>query len=191
MSEAVVYWLFDETCICPRLHGYVGISARFLKRLKDHRDKPPFQHAILLRGAEAECFALEQQLRPHHRIGWNRSKGGPNQGRTLGYRHSEASRANVSAALKGRNITWRDKLATASTGQVHSEASRRKHSASIKGVPKSAAHRAAMSAAAKRRYSRDGERQKTSAVVKAALAQKRRLTSLAAEGGTGNARLIQ
>ena len=171
--RTVVYWLFDETCICPRLHGYVGISARFMKRLKEHRRPgkfPPFQYAILLSGADDECFALEQQLRPGHNIGWNRSRGGPNQGRTLDYAHTDETRAKVSAALKGREIRWCDKLSAASMGHVHGDAARAAMSAASKGKPKSAAHRAAMSEAAKRRYVRAGEREKTATAVRAALA---------------------
>ncbi|HEV8503715.1 MAG TPA: hypothetical protein VGR63_19240 [Casimicrobiaceae bacterium] len=51
---------------------------------------------------------------------------------------------------------------------VRSEASKAKQSASVKGVPKSPEHRAAISAAAKARYAREGEREKTAAAVKAA-----------------------
>jgi len=173
MSETVVYWLFDNHCVCPRLHGYVGISARFINRLKEHRCSwqfPPFKYTILLSGSDEECFALEQELRPQHGIGWNKTKGGPNQGRTLGYTYSDEARAKVSAALKGREITWRDKLSRAQTGKRQSDASRAKHSASTRGVPKSAAHRAAISEATKLRYARAGERQKTAEAVRAAFA---------------------
>jgi hypothetical protein len=166
----VVYWLHDETCVCPRLHGYVGISARMANRLKDHRSSgkfPPFVCSILLRGTDAECFALEQQLRPQHRIGWNRAKGGPNNGRTLGYTHTAASRAKF--GVKGREITWRDKLAKANTGYVRSAASRAKQSASSRGVPKSAAHRAAISMA------KIGSRLSNETKLKISLSQKRRL----------------
>ncbi len=174
MSDCVVYWLFDETCICPRLHGYVGISARFANRLKDHRVPgrfPVFNYAVLLKGSEAECFALEKSLRPDHNIGWNRAKGGPNQGRTLGYKYTEASKAKMSAALTGRQITWGDKLSAAGKGQSRTQAAKDAVSRAHKGKPKSAEQRAKMSEAARLRYQNPIERERMSAAVKAGKAR--------------------
>jgi hypothetical protein len=53
-------------------------------------------------------------------------------------------RANLSNSLKGRSITWADKIAKTLTGHVRTEASRAKQSAKMRGVPKSAEQRAKM-----------------------------------------------
>ena len=173
MSECVVYWLFDALCTDVRKHGYVGISEKWEKRLIQHRGNrsfpKDFDYAILYTGTLKQCYAMEAVLRPDHGIGWNKSKGGPNQGRTFGYKHSVESRANVSAALKGRKITWADKLSEAGKGFIRSEESRAKQSASMTGIKKTKKHRMAISKATKLRYRRPGESEKTSKAVKAGL----------------------
>lgn len=171
-KSCVVYWLQDEKCICPWRHGYIGISARWERRLKEHRWSKrfpkDFKATILFRGTEAECFALEMQYRPGHGIGWNPARGGDNNGRTLGYKHSDQSRENVSKALRGhkKSEEHRRNLAIASTGHIRSAEDRAKQSAAIKGRPKSAAWRKLMSEKAKLRYADPNERIKTSLSVK-------------------------
>jgi len=78
VSMACVYWLFDETCICPRLHGYVGITVNARKRFAEHRRtrKIVFKTAILFEGDREACLSVERELRPDHGIGWNRVRGG-------------------------------------------------------------------------------------------------------------------
>jgi hypothetical protein len=172
MSDCVVYWLHDDSCVCPWRHGYIGISARWENRLKEHRFSKRwpegFQATILWRGTEAECFALEMRFRPDHGIGWNPARGGDNNGRTLGYKHSDASRANVSNALRGhkKSEEWRRKLAAAGTGKTRSAEARAKQSAAIKGRPKPEAWRALMSEKARLRYADPNENLKTSVAVK-------------------------
>lgn|SRR5215831_14636199 len=146
------YWLFNEDCICPRWHGYVGITADLPARLKSHRANKRFpggfRFVVLLESDEAECFALEAQLRPDHGIGWNPARGGPNQGRTLGYKHSAQSRANVSQGLRGHKTADETKQKIAATLKAkafrHSLEARAKMSAARKGKPKSAEWRAAI-----------------------------------------------
>lgn len=107
--RCVVYWLYDERCICPWRHGYIGISVQFDARLQRHRIRagsrksavgipPIFDHKILFVGTLDECLALEEQLRPHRRIGWNRARGGRKP--WLDYRHDTETRAKISAAAK-------------------------------------------------------------------------------------------
>jgi hypothetical protein len=171
----VVYWLHDRNCECPWRHGYIGISARWEKRLKEHRYSKrwpeDFQATILFRGTEEECFALEMQFRPNHGIGWNPARGGNNNGRTLGYKHSDASRANVSKALRGRKKSegWRRKLAAANKGKTRSPESRAKQSAAAKGRSKPEVWRNLMSKKAKLRYTDPNECLKMSLSVKKAL----------------------
>ena len=113
MSECVVYWLFDETCICPRLHGYVGITAYLDARVRAHR-KPKglrwlrikkFKHVVLFRGNRNRCFAMEESLRPDHHIGWNRGRGGDWRGTTLGYPCSTEKKQKLSILNKGKKHT--------------------------------------------------------------------------------------
>jgi hypothetical protein len=172
MPECVVYWLHDDSCVCPWRHGYIGISARWEKRVKEHRwsKRWPdnFQVTILFRGSEAECFNLEMKLRPGHRIGWNPARGGNNNGRTLGYKHSDQSRANVSASLRGKKKSdeHRRKLAIAGTGKTRSATSRVKQGAAMKGRTKSEETRKRMSEAASLRYANPAEREKMSVAVR-------------------------
>jgi hypothetical protein len=98
------------------------------------------------------------QLRPHLNIGWNENPGG---GKTHG--------PKIRLAMKGRTITWGDKIAKTLTGHVRTLESRIKQSASVKGISKSSEWRIKASAAAKTRYSKPGERERTAATVRKAL----------------------
>jgi hypothetical protein len=172
MSKCVLYWLHDDNCVCLWRHGYVGISARWENRLKQHRASKRwpdgFQATVLFRGTEEECFALEIMFRPGHRIGWNPARGGNNNGRTLGFKHSDQARANVSNSLRGlkKSAEWRRKLAIAGTGKTRSVEARAKQSAATKGRPKSKAWRKLMSEKTKLRYADPNEKIKTSLAVK-------------------------
>jgi hypothetical protein len=73
-ATCVVYWLFDDSCICMQRHGYIGISTRYPIRLRSHRRSgrlpDNFKSTILFEGTVIECRALEFQLRPRFNIGW-------------------------------------------------------------------------------------------------------------------------
>lgn len=75
-----VYWLHDETCSDPQLHGYVGVTSRPRKRLKEHRNHRRVpdhsQMSILFEGNRGLCHAIEHVYRPGNDIGWNRAPGG-------------------------------------------------------------------------------------------------------------------
>jgi hypothetical protein len=161
-TSCVVYWLHDDRCICPWRHGYIGISTRHSIRLNRHRrdNRWPanFQTTILFIGTQLECRRLEYALRPHFEIGWNENPGG---GKTHGKK--------IAAALRGRPITWGDKIARTLTGHVRTPASRAKQAASLKGIPKSSEWRTKASAAAKTRYSKPGEKERTAAAVSKAV----------------------
>jgi hypothetical protein len=123
-TECVVYWLFDDKCVCPWKHGYVGITIYPRKRITQHRvdGRLPanFQSLVLFRGSIDECLALEERLRPYPFIGWNRSHGG---GHTqAGFKHSEGSRQQMSEAAKQRppiSDETREKLRIANTGRTN------------------------------------------------------------------------
>jgi hypothetical protein len=78
MPECVVYWLYDDQCVCPWRHGYIGISRRWLNRLKRHRAlrRRSFKWRILFSGTTADCLLIERTLRPTFGIGWNEAPGG-------------------------------------------------------------------------------------------------------------------
>jgi hypothetical protein len=161
-TSCVIYWLHDDRCICPWRHGYIGISTRYVFRLRYHRrDKrwpPNFQATVLFTGSLLECRKLEYRLRPHLGIGWNENPGG---GKTHG--------PKIRLAMKGRTISWGDKIAKTLTGHIRTLESRAKQSASAKGIPKSPEWRIKASAAAKTRYSKPGEKERTAATVRKAL----------------------
>jgi hypothetical protein len=161
---SVVYWLYDEHCICLWKHGYIGVSTNFRNRLKQHRqERNGFKHCILFVGSSQDCYALEAVLRPEPFIGWNVApggEGGHNQPKTLETRQKmrEAAlrryadpieRLKMSNVQKGRKVTWGAKIAASRQGKKASDATRAKMSATRKGrtrAPFTAEHRAKIGA---------------------------------------------
>lgn len=162
MSDTVVYWLFDDHCICLQKHGYVGISGAFMTRLAVHqrnkRFPADFEWSIIFTGSKGECLALERTLRPQSGIGWNRSCGGKpvieftaevrekmgasRRGKPLGAEH----RAKLSAANKGRAPTYGAlgrrrpeaeiaAIAAKNRGKLRSAEAREKMAAAKRGKP--------------------------------------------------------
>lgn len=87
----VVYWLYNEFCTDPMIHGYVGITNNLPRRLGQHRKRKRipdnFQWKILFEGTRDECLQEELRLRPDCFVGWNVVVGGRNSGREFGYKH--------------------------------------------------------------------------------------------------------
>ena len=154
MSECVVYWLHDESCVCPWRHGYIGISARWENREKDHRRSgrwpEGFGATILFRGSREECLATERKFRPISGVGWNLAVGGKPI-----VLLSETSRAHMREAATGRKASKAtlEKMRIASTGRTNrgrigqkkTEEERRKISLAKTGKKKSEEHRRKMS----------------------------------------------
>jgi hypothetical protein len=148
-TPCVIYWLYDETCFDPRQHGYIGYSGTLKARIAAHRKGGPkgsahlphldFKVQILFRGTYTECLIIEEMLRPHTGIGWNRSRGGARS--CLGFKHSPATRKNMSIVAKESGHSKR---------------------------PKSTEWKAAISAATTARYADPSEHAKTIAAVKKA-----------------------
>jgi predicted secreted protein len=146
-----VYWLHDDTCADIERHGYVGACTRLDIRLKAHRHYAgthkgavgvpvsDFKVTIIFTGPIRECRALEARLRPDHDIGWNRYPGG--YASALGHKHTKIFRKRAAVHAAER----------------------------FKGIPKSPEWRAAMSAAAKARYTDPTERERMSKAVKKGL----------------------
>lgn len=119
----VVYWLFNERCVCLWRHGYIGYSQCWPAPLKRHRrNGVPFSNwMILFRGTKRECRDIEWKLRPHSKIGWNCAPGGGHLHR-LGAAISPATKKLLSDINKNRppiSDATRDKMRTASTGKTN------------------------------------------------------------------------
>ena len=91
MTAHCVYWVrhADHTDLLTQ--GYVGVTAYFDRRMKEHNKKTEnryFRHAIqkygwdglvkeqILIADEDYCLDIEAKLRPADKIGWNLVKGG-------------------------------------------------------------------------------------------------------------------
>jgi hypothetical protein len=165
--SCVVYWLYDEQCVCMWKHGYIGVSTNFRSRLKQHRaERRGFKHCVVFEGSSQECYALEAVLRPTAFVGWNAApggEGGPSQPRSLEHRQKirEAAlrryanpdeRKKMSELQKGRKFTpeWCANIAAGKQGTKASDATRAKMSAIRKGrrrAPFTLEHRANIAAA--------------------------------------------
>jgi NUMOD3 motif len=81
-SEWLVYWLFDETCVCYERHGCIGAmkATRLYQRFAQHQNSKRFPkdfgYKIIFRGSRRQALALEARLRPRPYIGWNVGVGG-------------------------------------------------------------------------------------------------------------------
>ena len=154
----VVYWLYDDDCVCLWRHGYIGITKGWKGRLKNHRRKfrnRAFKFKILFEGSVAECRMFEYALRPIRNIGWNTGVGGGKS--RFGVKASESSRQKMREAQLRRPSTsaeTREKLRIASTGRTNcgrigqkkSPEERAKISVSHMGKKQSAEHNAKMGA---------------------------------------------
>ena len=165
LNLAVVYWLFDASCVDPERHGYVGVTADLPNRLKKHRaNERNLEHRILFEGPEHDCFALEALMRPQKAIGWNKASGGrcPPRSAIIRQKMKEAAlrryadpdeRRKMSEIQMGRKVTWGAKVSASKRGiSTATDATRAKMSAARKGRPlgpPSAQHRANLSAAKK------------------------------------------
>lgn len=135
---------------------YVGSAAFSLRaRLRDHKSllrrgvhgNKHLQSAWNKYGWSAFQFDVVERCLPERCIKreqcWIDDKGSasnkkgyninPTAGSSLWRPNSEATRAKLSKAMKGREITWTDKLSDALKGRVISEETRAKISASLTG----------------------------------------------------------
>jgi hypothetical protein len=132
-DTSYVYWLRDETCIDPQVHGYVGVTLKrqFKRRMRDHRYrrfKCRFYTTILFEGERSECFHIETILRPEKGIGWNRAIGG-RDGYRFGFIHTKETKQKLSSIAKGRPGWNKGRKG------VYSDETKKKMSAAKKGKP--------------------------------------------------------
>lgn len=117
---SVVYWIHYPEEKDVSTQGYVGVSTNLNKRVKMHKTghgniivercfkkREDIIVAVIYEGTEDECYNREKLLRPIPRIGWNIAEGGSKPPSPLG--DKERSR-KTSESLKGRIITWGDKI---------------------------------------------------------------------------------
>lgn len=91
MTVSSVYWIRCADHADLMTQGYVGVSARFNRRMKEHgwsKQNPHLQRAIqkhgwdnlvktqILIANEDYCLDIERKLRPSEKIGWNLVAGG-------------------------------------------------------------------------------------------------------------------
>lgn len=113
-----VYWLFDERCVCPWRHGYIGVCNNLPHRLFNHRRNrrfpPNWDWKILLTApTEAECHKVERDFRPRHNIGWNQGIGGYRSGAGLaGVPKSTEQKEKMRAAALRRYADPAERLRT-------------------------------------------------------------------------------
>jgi len=78
----LVYWLYDDKCICYARHGCIGAvkKVRLWSRLAQHqkstRITKDFRYKILFAGSQKQALAIEAMLRPKPHTGWNVGVGG-------------------------------------------------------------------------------------------------------------------
>jgi hypothetical protein len=75
-----LYWIRDDNCDDPSVHGYIGLTKNIESRWYNHRRSGNFPPSatieILYEGSRAECAKRERHYRPSANVGWNRSNGG-------------------------------------------------------------------------------------------------------------------
>lgn len=98
-----VYLLHDDSCSSPAQDGYIGVSAKVDRRVRDHRRNgvmpKDFEVTVLFSGSREDCFRLERELRPSPLIGWNTQQGGCNGFRD---RFPESSLKKISDSKRGK-----------------------------------------------------------------------------------------
>ena len=145
---AVVYWIHLVEHLGFETEGYIGVAKDHMKRfymhkqghgnenVLKHKDNEDLLIDVVFEGTEEECYAYEETVRPSWRIGWNIAPGGFKPPSPLGNKERSAK---ASSSLKGRKITWNDKISATHKGKVIPQSTRDKISATLKGrvIPQS------------------------------------------------------
>lgn len=90
--ESVVYWIRLKTSVCIKTDGYVGVTNKYTKRIKEHFRNDGtchhlynaiakygvdnITHSVIFRGSREGCLQIEEYFRPKANIGWNILNGG-------------------------------------------------------------------------------------------------------------------
>jgi len=133
----VVYWIHNDKETDINTEGYVGVSGNFSKRLAAHKSGYGNKFVknnlisnsnstiieIIFEGEEQACYDIEFKLRSNTNIGWNISEGGSKPPSPKG---NKQRALKASSKLKGRKITWGDKISKARKGKSNSPESIKK-----------------------------------------------------------------
>lgn len=123
----VVYWIHRTEDIDPTTSGYIGVSGNINARISMHKQgrgniivKRQFEKytdvvvdIIFSSDDDQECYNKEAVLRPNKNIGWNFSEGGNKPPSPKG---NKERAAKARETLKGRIITWGDKISKSRKG---------------------------------------------------------------------------
>lgn len=131
MSTQYVYWIHSTTMTDPTSQGYVGVTNNTKRRWANHFSKlrhgvhenQHFQRAfnieddlavdILFEGAEVDCYAKEQELRPHRDIGWNINEGGIKPPTQPGNQHAKGNKGPAKQVVSPDGIVFESRKAAA------------------------------------------------------------------------------
>lgn len=127
----VLYWIHTKIETDPYTQGYIGVSNNFNERLKSHKTGygnknvydllNDYSDVVVIEflhfGEESEIYDMELKYRPYKNIGLNIAEGGYKPPSALGNKERAKKAAN---SLKGRKITWGDKISESRKGKKNS-----------------------------------------------------------------------
>jgi hypothetical protein len=131
MTNHYVYWIRHTNMSDFMTEGYIGVTNNPTRRIANHKtklrngkhDNLHFQRAYnidedliieyIKEGPEHECYAFEEQLRPHPCIGWNINKGGTKPPTAIGNRYALGSRGPVKQLISPDGIVFESRKAAA------------------------------------------------------------------------------
>lgn len=96
-----VYWIRSVEHTDKLTEGYIGVTEDTTRRFSTHkrRHRVPEDSIleIVFEGTRDDCFALELELRPQPKIGWNNAAGGAH-GWKIGFEHSKETKQRLKDA---------------------------------------------------------------------------------------------
>lgn len=105
-EECHTYWIYDEECLRPEDHGYIGVATvkRFAARCCEHCRSKRFptdsKIRIIFTGNIEGAYLYEAVLRPYPNMGWNKAAGGA-RGHRIGMPMSAETKNKISSANTG------------------------------------------------------------------------------------------
>lgn len=109
-----------DDLVPPYVNCYIGVTNNLKSRFKAHHKSNytigrfireydlsyPSNMVVIFSGSKDDCFSLELKYRPSPNLGLNEATGGKG-----GYtRYSKERNLKISDSLKGRSVTWKDKI---------------------------------------------------------------------------------
>jgi hypothetical protein len=105
----VVYWIFNDQCVCILRHGYVGVTTgslrkRHVRHIREDRVPEDTSILVLFSGTPYQCRKREWELRQDWYIGWNTAPGGGSHRRNIVV--GAETRKLMSKSAKARGSNW-------------------------------------------------------------------------------------